>query len=202
MAATWHLSEFLRLLIRCLCPTAEFPLIFTQSWFSHFPFSFPPFSLFFLKHHGKSRVQNQSDHTLYFRDPATCHYSWFHISKTRDMHWEEDREDPGGAEFKAIRCSDWDHDRDFWTAFQGNYRAHVFACAYVLSVMSHEDEGVKWGWGVGGGTPWFGATWICLNIPLNFWCKYLNMFFILLHVLSEPSCTTQASLRFYNPKSG
>jgi len=31
-------------------------------------------------YHGRSGLQSQSDHTLYVREPANCHYSWIHSS--------------------------------------------------------------------------------------------------------------------------
>lgn len=145
MAAIWHLREFISPLIRRLCPTAEFPLLFTPSRLSTSLFSSPPFSLSFLSRLGMSRVQNQSDRTSYFGNAATCHYSWIHISETQDVQWEEDREDPGGAKFKAISCSDWDHNRDVWTAFQGNY---VCPCVHVhCTVCQSCSMRIKvWNW--------------------------------------------------------
>lgn len=89
---SWRLTEFTSLLIRCLRPAAEFPLIFTPA-----PSLFP-LLLLASSYSAVMEGHRWSDHTLHVREPVNCHYSWIDCSENQasglHVHQKEDRKIP------------------------------------------------------------------------------------------------------------
>lgn len=131
---SWRLTEFTSLLIRCLRPAAEFPLIFTPA-----PSLFP-LLLLASSYSAVMEGHRWSDHTLHVREPVNCHYSWIDCSENQasglHVHQEEDREDPRGADFKAISCLGWNQNWEISEMLSRKATGHMCVCECIMYCMS------------------------------------------------------------------
>ncbi len=157
-------------------------------WSLHHPSSFsfpsPCFSLVFFSCHGRSGLRSRSDHALYVREPANCHYSWIHGSENQasglHMHKEEDREDPRGAEFKAKSTTE-----RFLNCFTGKLQAMCVSASTVC-----QEKGIT------GAKAHHGLR--NLNLfwnPLRFWILFEHAGF---YTAECPRCTLLQEHKHYS----
>lgn len=102
---------------------------------SSLSFPSPPFSLVLLSRHGRSQVI-WSHITCQRACELSLFMNWLQWESSLGAPRAEDREDPRGADFKAISCLGWNQNWEISEMLSRKATGHMCVCECIMYCMS------------------------------------------------------------------